>query len=372
MRLIDRYLLRELLIPLGYILGALFLLWIAFDLFNDLDIFRANKLTTEDIAQYYLVKTPEMLVVVAPVSLLLAMLYALTNHARHHELVAIRAAGVSLWRLSMPYFAVGLFLSTALFVLNELVAPNGADWADQILTRYTVISAPEELQWRHNLNFSNERAGRLWSMNAYNTNTYEMRKVSVSWTQTNGASRMIIADRASRTNGVWTFFEATQFSYKSADDPVPLTEKTNELVMAEFWESPELIKSEIKVNGMTSARAMKKSRFTLKEIFAYKRLHPLLKPDMHAMLHTQLHERFATPCEALVVVLITLPFGAMTGRRSVVVGVASSIVICFTFFVLANLGLALGTSGRVTPWLAAWLPNLVFAGGGVWFTLRAR
>ena len=49
-----------------------------------------------------LIRTPELLVLVLPVAFLLALLYALTNHARHHELTAIRAAGVSLWRLALP------------------------------------------------------------------------------------------------------------------------------------------------------------------------------------------------------------------------------------------------------------------------------
>ena len=53
---------------------------------------------------YYLVKIPEILVLVLPLALLLALLYALSNHNRHHELTAIRAAGVSLWRMAAPLF----------------------------------------------------------------------------------------------------------------------------------------------------------------------------------------------------------------------------------------------------------------------------
>ena len=44
-----------------------------------------------------------------PIALLLALLYALTNHARHNEITAMRAAGVSLWRLCVPYFVIGLW-----------------------------------------------------------------------------------------------------------------------------------------------------------------------------------------------------------------------------------------------------------------------
>jgi len=75
---------------------------------TELSGLQEKRLHAGDIAQYYLVKTPEFLVLVLPISLLLALLYSLTNHARHNEITAIRAAGVSLWRLAVPYFGVGL------------------------------------------------------------------------------------------------------------------------------------------------------------------------------------------------------------------------------------------------------------------------
>src|SRR5690349_7468662 len=107
MRLLDRYLLRELLVPLFYCLSGFVLLWICLDLFNELNMFQKAKLHGNDIAEYYLVSTPDVLVIVLPMALLLALLYALTNHARHHEITAIRAAGISMWRLCLPYLGIG-------------------------------------------------------------------------------------------------------------------------------------------------------------------------------------------------------------------------------------------------------------------------
>jgi lipopolysaccharide export system permease protein len=90
------------------------------------------------------------------------------------------------------------------------------------------------------------------------------------------------------------------------------------------------------------------------------------------VLDTKLHGRIAAPWTSLVVVLIALPFGAASGRRNVFVGVASSLVICFTYFVLGQVSLALGTRGLVVPWLAAWGPNLLFGLAGFVLTWRLR
>src|SRR3954466_12148532 len=132
MRLLDRFLLRELVIPLSYCLGGFLMFWITFQLFQeDMAKFHRLHLLGSDIVEYYLVLLPEMLVTTFPFALLLALLYALTNHARHHEITAMRAAGISLWRICIPYFAVGFVFSLLSFWLNEKFAPTAKERADE-------------------------------------------------------------------------------------------------------------------------------------------------------------------------------------------------------------------------------------------------
>ena len=95
MRLLDRYLLREFLVPFLYCLTGFFVFWLTVDLLAQLDLFQRHKLSGGDVIKYYLIKTPDPLGVVMPVALLLGLLYSLANHARYNELTAIRAAGVS-------------------------------------------------------------------------------------------------------------------------------------------------------------------------------------------------------------------------------------------------------------------------------------
>jgi lipopolysaccharide export system permease protein len=54
------------------------------------------------------------------------------------------------------------------------------------------------------------------------------------------------------------------------------------------------------------------------------------------------------------------------------VGVAGSIFICFAYFVLMQVGLAMGSGGWMPPWLAAWLPNLFFTLLGAFLINRVR
>jgi lipopolysaccharide export LptBFGC system permease protein LptF len=318
---------------------------------------------------------PDQLGVVLPVALLLALLYALTNHARHHELTAIRAAGVSLWRLCMPYWAVGLVCSLFLYLLNEQWAPNTAELAEQIRTQHLRNPSGAGRTWQNDLQFRNDHAGRFWRIRSYNIETGEMLDPYVEWGLRDGSRRHLLAERGVWTNDAWVFFNAQQSVPNPSPASLQIWEQTNRLVKVEFTETPDQIKSEIKVSQLSRInrfKAAKKVQLSVAEITHYKRLHPHLRPADRALLDTQLYARLASPWTCLVVVVIAVPFGAPSGRRNVFVGVASSIFIGFAYFVLQRFGMVLGTGQHLSPLLAALSPNLLFGCAGLWLIARVR
>jgi len=372
-RLLDRYVLRELVVPLGYCLGGFLVFWISADLVNNLDDFREKQMIARDIAAFYLVQIPEYLVTVTPLGLLLALLYALTNLARHNELTAMRAAGVSVWRLSIPYFLVGLLLSFGLFALNEFAVPDATQAAEAIRNRHTrARQNQDELGWQRDLTFRNDRDQRTWNIGAFHLETGEMREANVEWPLPDGSRRRLSAETAIHTNGVWVFYKAKELVYLNQPGSVPLRGELDELALPDLTETPEQIRSEIKFSQLSAIRAAKRPRLTLREILVYQHLHPYLKPLDRAKLQTQFHGRLAEPWTCLGVVFIAVPFGAPSGRRNAFVGVAASIFIGFTYFLVLRAGLALGTGGYLPPWVAAWLPNAGFSLAGALLISRLR
>lgn len=386
MRLLDRYLLRELLTPFGYCLGGFLVFWISYDAFNQLTDFQERKLHPLDVVEYYMAAAPGFLVTVLPVALLLALLYTLTHLARHHELTAIRAAGVSLWRLDAPYLAVGVVASLGLFALNEFVAPRGDEWAEHILSRQVSRAGGAAAQSQFH-GFVNARAHRLWHFDEYRARSSEIIVPTVSWTLPDGSWRQLRATHAIRTNGVWMFFDVKQFAQTGTDAPLLPSFQTNVLTMPEFDETPQDILDEMKFSGYQGFGSTRKADIPLLDLLRHLRRHPDLARPEHFWLFsrhpnpafadgfrlfTKLHGRLAAPWTCLVVVLIAVPFGAVSGRRNLFVGVAGSIFICFTYFVLQQVGLAMGAGGFFPAWLAAWLPNLTFGAVGVALTMRVR
>lgn len=368
MRLLDRYLLREFMVPLTYCLTGFLIFWVSFDVFSFLDQFKGK--TFGQVLTYYSLLLPELLSTVLPVALLLALLFALTKHSRSHELVAIRASGVSLWRLSMPYFLVGIAFSLLLFSINNWIFPRSAAAASDYLKG--LGRAKEEDQRHQGLFLINEKTIRRWQIGYYDAATHEMFKpIVVEWRRSDGVLRQVFADYGVYTNQHWKFSNTVHFSYQNLED-VPPAVRELWLEEPEVNDPPEVFDHEIRFRSHDRRQLGRSLVLTLPEIFEYLEFRPHPEKADRAIIFTQLHGRLAAPWTCLVVVFIALPFGVQLGRTNPAAGVAAGLVLCFGFFVLSKFGMALGSGGRVPPWLGAWLPNLVFTALGIFLIRRHR
>jgi lipopolysaccharide export system permease protein len=377
MRLLARYLLRECLVALAYCFSAFLILWVTLDLMSSLHDMQENKLHAGDVVEFYLFRLPEFLPIALPDALLLALLYALTNHARYNEITAIRAAGVSLSRLCLPYLSIACVAGALLFCSNEFIAPKTADIAEQILFRRVQKQRPEaEQEQVKNLFFHTLRNGqdRFWRIGVYDQKTGEMQQPFVEWRLPDGSRRSIFAERAAYTNGVWTFYQVRELKQITATNSLlARLPETNSISVPEFSETPEEIKSEISVSDRYGHQTRThRADIPISEITNYLRLHPNPPPGIRSWLYTKLYGRFAEPFTCIVVVLLAVPFAAGSGRRNVFVGVAASIVIFFVYYLLQQLGFAFGEAGRIPAWFGAWFPNLLFGGAGLWMMARVR
>lgn len=373
MRLLDRHVLRELLLPFAYCLGGFLLFWVTFDIFSEIGEYQRAKLKLGDVAELYLVRTPEFLVMVVPIAFLLALLYALTNLARHNEITAMRAAGRGLLRIALPCLGTGLALSLAVLAINELWLPDSLERAEDILQRRTARVDATRRQWETRLGFRSSAGGQTneWLIEAFHLDTARLVRPHVVRTDSSGGRVELLAERGWHETNTWVFTNVNLLLYPPVPGAPPERQQADLLAVPELTETPDQIRSEVKIKKLTSLRMVRKAQLSIREILDYQRLHPG-GTNQDAILDTKLHGRLAAPWTCLVVVLIALPFGAASGRRNVFVGVASSIVICFVYFVLLQLALALGSSGKVPPWVAAWAPNLLFAAAGLAMTLRVR
>ena len=381
MRLIDRYLIREWLFPFAYCLVGFMVLWIAFDLIAELDEFAEAKLSAGEIARYYWITLPEHFFVVVPVALLLSLMYAINQHARHNEFIAIRNAGRGMLRMSSPYLVVGALLSAGLFCSNEYWLPDSLREGAALRSGNAVAEESEapkavELPWIADVKFHNSAGSRNWQIPAFNPVESSMsgvgdKPIVISWKwDEDQPKRELMAASALWKDGVWTLYNVRDYQPTEGFPEAHPMKFHQELRIDEFDETPVQIEGELKIAPLFEKRAHKRWSVSLAEIDGYRRLHPEMEKEKKAILDAQYQARLAEPLTCLIVVLIAIPFAAPSGRRNAAVGVASGIVVCLAFFMVQQMSMAF--VGQYSAHVAAWTPHALFGGISAWQITRVR
>ena len=219
MKLIDKYLLRNLMVPLGYCLAAFAMIYIVFDLFDNLSDFIDAQTPVANVLQFYSLLMPSVLIFIAPVSLFLAVLYSLSHLTKNNELTAMRACGVSLLRLMLPIIAVGMIASVIVGVINETIGPWSAYWTNQFvkLQRHRGDLSIHVVPM---LGLVNEVAGRDWIIGEFDTQTFEMSNVTLTQKRQDGTAERIQTRQAHWLDGRWWFEELVMQNYDRDGNPM--------------------------------------------------------------------------------------------------------------------------------------------------------
>src|SRR5438270_4039417 len=125
MRRLDRYVVEQFLQAYLYCIAGFVSIWFIFDVSDNISTFLDQRISRMLILQYYLTQVPQILVILLPVALLLALLFSLGRMSRSNEIVSMLTAGVSLPRILAPLLGIGLLTTAASTALNYSLAPHG-------------------------------------------------------------------------------------------------------------------------------------------------------------------------------------------------------------------------------------------------------
>ncbi len=335
--------------PLFYCLAAFLMIFIIFDLFSNLSDFMEAGTSFLNIFRYYIFLVPSVIVYVAPISLLLAILYTLSQMTRNNEITAMRASGMSLSRLMLPFIIVGFIASGLVWGINEKIAPWSSYWTHQFVRAETHRDGVS-IFIENNLAYRNARENLNWFIGQFDTRTYEMQHIEVTQQREDGTDKLKYTAREGQwLDGRWWFTNVQIQEFDEHGNPkLPSIHMRRE--MTELSETPRDFINVTKDPEFLSSR----------ELMEFLDVHKDLASDTVARIKVDLHYRMAVPWTCLVVTLIGLPIGSHTGRRGALLGVALALTLFFSYYVLINFGRALGMNQTLSPWLSVWLPNLIF------------
>lgn len=350
MKLIDKYILFNVFVPLMYCLMAFLMLFIIFDLFSNLSDFIDAGTPLPQVIRFYILLIPSVVIFIVPISLLLAILYGLSQLTRNNELTAMRASGVSLYRLVFPIVCVGFAAGILVSLINETLAPWSAYWTDQFV-RAEMHEGDISFHISQNLPYRDPINQRVWMIGEFDRQTHDMRRIEVIQQREDGTDASRTLARSGRwLDGQWWFTEVTFQPFDESGYPMGPPITTLQQTMTEYTETPTDFINVTKDPEFLSSR----------ELLAFIRAHQHVSRDTLARHEVDLHYRLAMPWTCLIVTLLGLPIGAHTGRKGAFRGIALALGMFFGFYVLMNFGMALGKKQTLEPWLSVWSPNILF------------
>lgn len=357
-RIIDKYLLKEFLLPLLYCFDAFLMLFIVQDLLNNLGDFVQYHARFSQVIQYYLIVLPEAFVQMFPMALLLAALFCLANLGKHNELIALRAGGLSVWRLALPFVVVGVVAMVAVFAVNEAFVPRGNERAEAFKAQLRGKGLPGVVE---NFFFKNVGAHRDWYARQFHLHRRQLVSVEIHQHLADGSPCLdLFAQSATWTNGQWRFFDAIVYDYVGSAETVTRVAETN---FPAFSEPPRQLALEGRKPDQLLTRELRRHITALQQS---RRTYKL------AEYQVALHYRYAFPVTCLIVIWLAIPLGMRTSKRGALLGVGLALGLAVAFYFLTHISLALGKGEHIPPVLAAWLTNGIFALVGAGLMLRAR
>lgn len=361
-RLLDRYILGRFFPPLVICATAFTMIYIVFDLFNNLSDFLQGHASLLSLLLYYLQLIPASLIYIVPVSLVLAILWTLSNLTRHNEITAMRASGLSLVRLMLPLLYVGVLATLLVLGVNETIGSEAAYQTRQFV-RAQGRTDRDDIHITGPLPYHNTGEHRTWLITRFHTLTYDMQNVQVvQQTPTGRDAWKVIAEEASWVGGTWWFRNVRVQYYDEHGHPLGPPRILGLRPMTEFTETPREFINEIKEPEFLTAA----------ELIRFIRTHPQLDARAVQRFRVTLHSRLAMPWGCLIAVLFGIPFGTTTARRGPVRGILLCLMLFFSSWAMVSVGLWAGKLGYIPAWLGAWGPTLLYLGTGLALSLRDR
>jgi len=360
MKILDRYILKKFFVIFLLSLITFLLIFNIVDVIEKIDKFIRAKMTLSAVGIYYLYQFPFFINIAIPMSLLLASVFTIGILSKNNELAAIKASGISLYRLSAPLLLIGLIFSIGSFFFEDtLVIPASRKRieTEQIKLkrrRYTKKKIFTNIMYQDSPT-CNIVISKFLTKN--NTAT----SVTIQYT-----SNHKLVQRIDARKMTWIpekdRWKVLDFKVRNFD------EDGNETVSSVFTDS--LFQFNLKPEDIIQT-SLKPDAMRFRELSDFiKRLKESGNDPRKWAVN--LHFKIAFSFTNFIVILFGLPLAAMKHKKGISFGARMSLLVIFTYYSFIKFGQVLGYKGILSPILSVWLGNIIFliAGSRLLYKIR--
>ena len=363
-RILDEYVVLEFLNMFALVLLGFVLLMLVFTIFDLLSDILRNHIPLTVVGDYLINLTPLMLYKLAPLAVLIAVLVTFGVLNRNSEIIAMKATGISLYRLVVPVVSIAAILAVSLFLFDEFYLPQANKRQDAL--RNVIKGKPPQTVTHPEQNWifgepSKGEPGRIFYYRFFDPDRNEFANISVFEfdPSTFALTRRIFAAKATWDAGtsLWRFQNGWQNDIEG--DHTSDFRQFTQTSFPEIHEDP----------GYFNKESLQAQQMNFGQLDRY--IGDLRQSGFDTMkLRVALWQKLAYPLIAVVMAVLAIPFALSMGRRGSLTGIAVAIGVALTYFVVDSLFGALGNVNYLPAALAAWSSDILFGLVGGYLLLR--
>ncbi|SEA07367.1 lipopolysaccharide export system permease protein [Desulfuromusa kysingii] len=359
MKILNRFLIQHFSRILILCVTAFIGIYLLIDFFEKVDDFIDHKAALSDYLVYISNNIPVIFAQILPLAILTAMVLTLGGLSRTNEVTAMRACGISLWRIVQPLMGLVLVLSFLLLLLNEFAIPWNTKQLNTLLEvklkgKTQVQLTRNEIWYRSN--------SRIINIAIAHPQDQKLEGVVIfTFDEQQKIKQRQDIDQAIFINGRWFASNLTnrKFDANSGD---MLNVDQLENVALDLDRTPEDF----------SGRENMNNELNFRQLLAVAK-----KLDQEGYNSTRqrvdMHNRIAAPFTCLIMGFLGIPFALQRGRNSnLALGIGLSLGIGVVYFIIQSLVTAFGYSNALPPIFAAWTANFIFLLLGIWLLLNVK
>ncbi len=358
MRKLDKYILKEMIGPFLFGVGAFIIVLVSIDLLYDaLKLIVREGHPPDQVALAFVYRMPQTITLTLPMATMFGALMAIGRLSSDGEVEAMRAGGVSFLRLAVPVLAGGLLISVVALLLNEAIVPPANNASNQLLVElaegavtergYLLVQLPEDQPpqiqlYAAHFDPQSNRLRDVWVVQFRDGKYWDQYTAEfATWHET----ALLMENVKHWHYGDYRQDYAQQLEIEIGTAP---------------WQLKEIRKKPVDMTLAELSRDIHRMR-TL----------PAAAQNKLAELVEYYHIRLAIPWSALGFAIIAVPLALRPKRTTTGVGLGISLAIILAYYIIFNTLRVVGEQGALPPALAAWLPNLILYGIGLGLLIDA-
>ncbi|PID40390.1 MAG: LPS export ABC transporter permease LptF [Proteobacteria bacterium] len=361
--IINRYLFQEMVPPFLINLAFFSFIFLMKQILEITDMIVNRNVGLGSVGLLLIYTMPHFLQYVIPMSIMMAVLLTFLRMSGDNEIMALKAGGVSVYRLVLPVMCFSLVGTLITACMTLYGVPAGTQRFKALVVDVATKNLNVSLKAR---TFNDSFKQIMLYVNRIDPESGDLRQVLIEDSRTQGVNNTVIARRGRLVSDAKKMVFHLHL-YDGSINQVDLHKRTSHTIRFQTYDIRLDLKSVMTDPGLLHTSPGEMALPLLRQYIdsAGKGTPRYFK----ALLHY--YKKFSIPAACLTMGLLALPLGLQARNTNRAYGIGLGLFFFLLYYILLSVGSAYGENGHYPPVVGMWLPDVVLGGFGVWLLIRS-